>query len=66
MKSHDVSDDILILFITLLVVIIIVAVVTVYMNRGPPLHTIRRVRDIPTPPLTPFPGDVEAREFADY
>jgi len=65
MKSHNVSDDILILFITLLVVIIIVAVVNVYMNRGPP-PTIRRVRDIPTPPLTPFPGDVEAREFADY
>ena len=60
MKSHNVSDDILILFITLLVVIIIVVVVNVYMNRGPPQPTIRRVRDISTPPLTPFPGDVES------
>ena len=59
MKSHNVSDDILILFITLLVVLIIVIVVNVYINRGPP-PTIRRVRDIPTPPITPFTGDVEA------
>ena len=59
MKSHNVSDDILILFITLLVVLIIVIVVNVYINRGPP-PTIRRARDIPTPPLTPFPGDVES------
>ena len=61
MKSHNVSDDILILFITLLVVLILVIVVNVYMNRGPSPHTIRGVRDIPTPPLTPFPGDVEVR-----
>ena len=59
MKSHNVSDDILILFITLLVVLILVIIVNVYINRGPP-PTIRRVRDISTPPLTPFPGDVEA------
>ena len=60
MKSHNVSDDILILFITLLVILIIVIVVNVYINRGPSSPTIRRVRDIPTPPLTPFAGDVEA------
>ena len=60
MKSHNVSDDILILFITLLVVLILVIVVNVYINRGPSPPTIRRVRDISTPPLTPFPGDVEA------
>ena len=67
MVRHSVNDDILILVITLLVVILIIAIVTIYMNRGPP-QAIRRVRDIPTPPLTPVPGDVEdnINDFSDY
>ena len=67
MPVHNMNDDILILLLTLGFVILIVLIFTLYLN-GRNQSVSRRVRDIPTPPLTPFPGDIENAidDFADY